>query len=272
MASLTLLEMTQNILSALSSDEVNSISDTTESMQVAEIIKTTYFNIAARAQLTGSKTLFQLDDSLDVTKPVLMTRPSDIDKMEWVQYFNADPETNMFKYVTILPPTQFLDYVNGFDLTADNVNTFAFNVNSETFNLAYKNDATPTFCTTFDNFYIIFDSYDASLDDTLHAFKTRCWGSVSEVFEMIDAFVPIIPENVFPLLLNEAKALAFFELKQASHPKAEQESRRQWNTLQKNKSLVDKPTYFDQLADFGRRGGGYMSNSSYFKSRGWDRS
>jgi hypothetical protein len=36
---MTLLEMTQNILSAMNSDEVNSITDTVESLQVAEEIQ-----------------------------------------------------------------------------------------------------------------------------------------------------------------------------------------------------------------------------------------
>jgi hypothetical protein len=45
MAKMTLLEMTQDILSDMDSDEVNSINDSVESLQVAQIIKTTYFNI-----------------------------------------------------------------------------------------------------------------------------------------------------------------------------------------------------------------------------------
>jgi len=52
-----------------------------------------------------------------------------------------------------------------------------------------------------------------------------------------------------------------------THPQAEREIKRQWGTLQKDKSLVDKPSYFDQLANFGRAG---PSNSSVFKAKGWD--
>ena len=47
----TLLEMTQDILSNMSSDEVNSISDTPESLQVATIIKQKYYDIVSRGDL-----------------------------------------------------------------------------------------------------------------------------------------------------------------------------------------------------------------------------
>ena len=43
MAKLTLLDMTQNILSALDSDPVDSIDETVEAVQVAELIKEAYF-------------------------------------------------------------------------------------------------------------------------------------------------------------------------------------------------------------------------------------
>ena len=45
MAKLTLLEMTQDIMSDMDSDEINSINDSVEALQVAQIIKTTYYNI-----------------------------------------------------------------------------------------------------------------------------------------------------------------------------------------------------------------------------------
>ncbi len=41
----TLLEIVQEILSDMDSDEVNSIDDTTESEQVATIVKSTYLSM-----------------------------------------------------------------------------------------------------------------------------------------------------------------------------------------------------------------------------------
>jgi len=73
----TLLDYTQSILSSLNSAEVNSIGDTTESLQVAEILRTTYYNILGRAELPEHEKLFQLTSSGDPTKPTLMFRPNE---------------------------------------------------------------------------------------------------------------------------------------------------------------------------------------------------
>src|SRR6266705_2351490 len=84
-----LLDLTQSILSSLSSDEVNSISDTTESLQVAEAIRTTYFNIITRIGLTKNTQLIQLNPSLDASTPVLMYVPDGTSRIEWLKYFNS---------------------------------------------------------------------------------------------------------------------------------------------------------------------------------------
>lgn len=268
---MTLLEMTQSILSSMSSDEVNSVSDTTESLQVAEIIKQTYFNILSRSKLPMQQEMFQLNDSLDAAQPVLMYRPDHVAKLDWIKYFDASEGTipPEYKYVTVLPVTQFIDMVNGFNTDESNVDTFSLSVNGSNFTFNYKDDRQPQFCTAIENYYLIFDSFDNLIDSTLQASKTMCWGEVLPTWVNVDSFIPDLDDQQFPLLLNEAKALAFYELKQQPHAKAEQEAKRQWGTLQKDKSLTDKPSYFDQLPNFGRRGS-FSNNISYFKSRGWD--
>lgn len=266
-----LLSMTQSILSSMSSDEINSISDTTESLQITEILKQTYFNILARSKLPMQEELFQLNASTDEALPVLMYRPDNVAKMDWVKYYDESVSSSppQYKYVTILPVTQFIDIVNGFNTDETNVDTFTFTANNKSFNFNFKNDRQPQFCTSIENYYVIFDSFDDAVDTTLQASKTECWGEVLPIWSNTDTFVPDLDDQQFPLLLNEAKALAFYELKQQPHAKAEQEARRQWGTLQKDKSLTDKPSYFDQLPNFGRKGS-YSNNVSYFKSRGWD--
>ena len=85
---LTLLEMVQSILSSMGSDEVNSIGDTTESLQVADIIKQTYMNMLGRYDLPSHNQLFQLQASGDPASPVLMQFPAGVTRVEWLKYFD----------------------------------------------------------------------------------------------------------------------------------------------------------------------------------------
>jgi hypothetical protein len=284
----TLLDYTQSILSSLNSDQVNSIGDTPESLQVAEILRTTYYNILGRAELPEHEKLFQLTSSGDPTKPTLMFRPNEgVAKLNYIQYFNTnvlgsqtgenqtDHDLNLdlaaqlglgstsppsFSAVQILPSDQFLAMVNSLDTTASNVGTFTFNdqlyPNTElldSFQINYRNDKQPQYCTVIQNYYFIFDSYDNTQDSTLQTSKTLCSGFITPSWQMVDSFIPDLDDWAVPLLLNEAKAAAFYELKQTIHPHAEREIDRQWVALQKTKAVVNKPSWFDQLPNFGRR-------------------
>ena len=295
--------MTQDILSNLSSDEVNSISDTTESMQIATIIKQKYYDIVSRGDLPEHTQVFQLSASLNPSQPTLMTLPDGVSKMEWIKYFNAstdptdlgpgsaihDLDTDLnglgdtgglpvpgYQYVTMLPIRQFVDMINLFNPENSNVGSFQFSdasnnfVQDGPFTFYYRNDKQPRFCTVLSNYYVIFDAYDAAVDSTLQTSKTMAYGQVVPTFTMVDSFIPDLDGQQFPLLLNEAKALAFYELKQQPHAMAMQEAKRQWSTVQKNKSVSNRPTYFNELPNYGRQGGGLRSGSSYFKARGWD--
>lgn len=295
----TNLDYVQSILSSLGSDEVNSVSDTPESLQVLDVLKTTYFNIIARTDPPEHKQLLQLDSSIDVIAPVLMYVPDGIKSLEWIKYFNsndlpndtnnggfqhdlnvdivdtsgeANPPPPGYQYVTILPVKQFIDMTNSFNPENSDVESFTF-TNAEngfpgTFTFYYKNDKQPQFCTIISNYFVIFDGYDNAVDNTLQTSKSMAYGEVIPVWKNTDSFIPNLDEEQVPLLLNEAKSLAFFELKQTVHTKAEQEAKRQWSSVQKDKSIIDRPTYFNQLPDFGRRG---MQPTRWFKDKGWDR-
>lgn len=282
MTTQTLLDMTQEILSSMSSDEVNSIGDTTESMQVATIIKRKYFDIIGRSSLPEHNQLIQLTSSTDPSAPVLMYVPAEVNSIKWIKYFDTnifdgaspntfehDVNTDIhptggssatrtpgYQYVTILPIEQFIDMVNHFNPDDTNVDTFTFtdaaNLFPGNFSFYYKNNVQPLYCTVIGNKYVIFDAFDNTQDDTLQTSKTMCFGQVAPAFQMVDSFIPRLDDKEFPLLLNEAKALAFYELKQVPHQKAEQEIKRQWSSVSKNKSVDNKPSYFNQLPDYGR--------------------
>lgn len=254
MAKMTLLEMTQDILSRMSSDEVNSIGDTAESLQVAGIIKQKYRDITSRSAIPEHSQLFQLTPSNASDKPTVMHVPENVDRIDWIKYYDSELVSSVaggYKYVIMLPLQQFIDMVDSFNTNDTDVGTYDLN----DFTFYYKNAANPCYCTVLSNETVLFDSYDSSLDSTLQETKTMCSGQISPVFLMEDTFIPDLHEKEFSLLFNEAMATAFYELKQMPNAKAEQEVKRQWSSVSKNKSIDNKPSYFDQLPDFGRPAG-----------------
>jgi len=251
---LTLLELTQIILSSLDSDEVNSINDTVESQQVAKVIRTVYYDLISKISLPELHDLRSLTASGDNTKPTLMTVPSDIRSIQWIKYNRIDPNTNedTFTYVTILPTTEFMNIIHSFRTDESNVSSFTQTIDGDTIEFYYKNDKEPDFCTIFDDNTVIFDSYNSVEDTTLQSVKSLLYGEVAPDFDMSDNFTPALDEKQFALLLNDAKVLAFAELKQMPHQVAMANSRKQQISLQKTKSKKE-PVWFNELPNFGRK-------------------
>jgi len=72
MAKLTLLDMTQNILSAMDSDPVSSIDETVESVQVADLVKEAFFEIISQRDWPFLFQLVQLTGLGDTSNPTKM--------------------------------------------------------------------------------------------------------------------------------------------------------------------------------------------------------
>ena len=64
---MTLLEIVQDVLNDIDSDNVNSIRDTVESEQVAAIVKSCYFEMIGNRNWPHLKKLFQLEHSESIS-------------------------------------------------------------------------------------------------------------------------------------------------------------------------------------------------------------
>lgn len=251
----TNLDLVQLILSSMDSDEVNSVGDTIESQSVLRIIKTTYFDLASRANLPRHYGLFQLTPSGTPLRPVTMTLPSNIEAMEWVKYnwaTTAHPELTM-RDVKPLPLQAFLNQVLSLNTNEPDVQSYVENINGSAFTLLCKKTCAPHYYTTADDGTILFDSYNNTVDSTLQAVKTMCWGQRVFPWSDTNAFVPDLDDKQHQLLLNEAKALAFAELKQVQHPKAEKNARRQWIDGQSDKTKIPLQTAHQRDIHYGRK-------------------
>lgn len=382
MAKYTVLQMVQQILSAMDSDQVNSINDTPEAMQIAYCIQHSYNNMLGRYDLPEHNQLFQLTSTSSSTPTLLLKPETGVQRLEWIDYYDTNPadsgppasdqfgayshdlntdivQTNTWNTTSnstntiatgsnqtysvlssstlpvvvgqavqitsgpnfmigsvisyshptlvVLPATaigsgtystwfitantgggappgylpieiltqeDFFNMINSFNPADSTVGSYTYTVSDNytgspySFTLYYKNDSQPKFCTIVGNQYIFFDSLDNTQDTFLNGTKTLAYGWVIPQFTISDGFTPVLDDQQFPMLVNEAKALAFLELKQTQHPKAEQEVARQLFSLQKFKHVANKPSQFSLLPSFGRRGNGYGGYPGYTQYRG----
>lgn len=242
---MTVLDMANNILSAMDDDEVNSITDTDVSEQVVEVLKETYFAMVDEFNLPSTEELYQLESAV-VASPTKMKMPDDTHEMYWVKY-NTDTTTSEATYrdVRYLSPEDFMMTILTRNETASNVTKI-----TDTVDFLILTDAMPTYWTSFDDEYIIFDSYDSDTESNLQAGKTLCYGIKEPTWTSSDDFVPDLPSNLFSLFLAESKSTCFFNLKQTANSKEEQKSRRQRIAIRKNKNRQDGRI---NIPDYGRR-------------------
>ena len=224
---MTLLDIVQSILSNMDSFEVNSINETPESLQIATIVRDTYYETIASRNWANKKQLFQFNSSLTPDKPTHFKIPEDVKEVTWIRYNCRDVEDTRLQYreIKYLYPDEFLDIL----YARDSTDTTKYQVVTENdgVQLIIQTDKAPQYWTSFDDQYIIMDSFNSEVDSTLQNAKLSVYGVRNTKWEMTDTFVPDLPVEAFPLLLAEAESYAFVVLKGVSNQKAEQRAQRQ---------------------------------------------
>lgn len=249
MAKPTLLAIVQDILSDMDSDVINSIDDTDEAGQVAAIVKSTYEAMISNRNWPHTARIINITASTDNLFPTYMTIEDDVKEFISVFYDKQKTDDTRLRYQEIKykEPDDFLRLTNGRDSSATNIDTV---VDPSGVKLLIQNDKAPTYYTSFDDETLVFDSYDSAVDTTLQATKTQARAYVVPDFEVTDTFVPDLPLEAFPALIEEAKSKAQFKLKQMQDIKSEQEASRQQRWLSRKAWRVHGGIRYP---DYGRK-------------------
>jgi hypothetical protein len=231
----TLLEMVQSILSDMDSEGVNSISDSDEAQQIASVIKDVFYNITSARKVPEHDRLISLTALTDSAKPTHFLYPEHVRQIRLFEYNSRE--------VCWKDPVDFLDSMPSFG--QDGAVAVLDPISGTT--LYIRDDKDPSFYTSFDDQYIICDSYNSNIDTTLQNSKSRCWGSQHPTFVISDDFIPELDDVLFPYFLAEAKSTCFSIFKSGSDPKIEQAARRLkafvQNDLHRTKLLPQRPHY-----------------------------
>lgn len=226
----TLLQMTQDILNDLDADEANSINDTVEATQVAQIVRTCYEEMCSNRNWPHQKKIIQFEASGTINRPNYLTFPEGIKELVSFKYnVIKDGETRVqYRDVKFLYPDEFLAKI--YARNSDDANIQQIQDDSGVVILV-QNDKAPEWWTSFDDSWIICDSYDSAVDDTLKKVKTQAIVYKEATWSHVDSFIPDLPEEAFSALIEEAKSTAFLVLKQMANQKAEQKATRQQRWL-----------------------------------------
>lgn len=214
----TLLDIVQSILNDMDSEPVNSIADTNEAQQIANVVEDTYYNIIAAREIPEHNKLLSLTSLSDSNRPTHFQYPTATKHIERVQY-NAGSELDpLWKTINWVDPVVFLDRMN-----QDGLRVETLDGNLPIYVIT---NAAPTYYTSFDDEHLIFNSYDSSVETSLQTSKTRCFGSTYPTFTQDDNFEPDLDNTLLPLLLAEAKSTCFSLFKGGPDAKVEQAARR----------------------------------------------
>jgi hypothetical protein len=252
MAKMTLLEIVQDILNDMDSDEVNSINDTVESQQVAQTVKSCYFEMIANRNWPHLRKLVQLEASGELIKPNYLKLPVGTKELVFFKYdrHTSDNPKTLMQEVRWKEPDSFLRLVSSRDETLSTTQTV---IDFSGTKLLIANNYPPTYWTSFDDDYIITDSYDSSVENTLQKNKTQCLAYIDPVWITSDEFIPDLPSEAFPALCEEAKSTAFLNLKQMANQKAEQKAGRQQRWLSRKAWRAKGGILYESYGRKGRK-------------------
>ncbi len=239
----TLLSLVQDILVAIDGEEINSISDSTEATDIVTIIENVYYDMIVDRKIPEHMSIVKLTALSDSTKPTHFTYPTNTDNLCAVHY--KDSEGN-YREVKWMEPLEFLSMSDG--RQADYTTVDDENAGTT---LRIRNNKRPEWYTSFNDEYIIMDSYESTVETTLQESKSRAFGNVYPTFNKTsDTFVPDLDAAMFPFLLAEAKSQAISLLNKAIDPKVEQTARRHKSFLKRNTHNTNRN--YNGIQNYGR--------------------
>ena len=240
----TLLQIVQNILSDMDSEDVNSISDSIEAEQIASVVRDVYYNMVSTRMIPEHQELVKLVSLSNSTRPTHFHVPESVKRIDFLRYNVSTTNGTEFKDIQYIEPLLFLTLHQD----GDNINT-VYDVNGNT-PILIRNNKMPNYYTSFDDLHIVMDSYDSSIDQILSQSKTQALGHKIPTFTISDSFTPDLDEVLFPYLLAESKSTCFSLFKSGVDQKIEQAARRQKSYMQSDMYRVKKE---NKRPYYGRR-------------------
>lgn len=248
----TLLYTVQRVLEKLDLDVVDSINDSQDAILVAREAEDTFFDMISRNEWPDRHDLLEVQSVSNVELPTALRLPPNVLGISSLRYDVTDPSTDtdkVIKNLEQLDPEDFLDLVYSRNSTS-----------SEVFSAVYKdiplyliNNEAPTYFTTFDNEYIILDSWLSDVETTVQGHKSVARGSQNPIWLHDDNYEIPVENNIFPLYLSELTASCSVYLNGAQSLEDERRRRLGISRMRRKAFRTDVDT---KKNNYGRNGNG----------------
>lgn len=249
----TLLQIVQKAMEALNLDEINSISDSPDAEQIAQIAQDSYYELLNQAEWPHTIRLEQLESVADSDRPNYLRIPDESVRIDYFKYDatltgSDDLPVDLveIKPVKWLPPVEFLRLTQARNTENSDVETIT-DFNGVRFHV--YNNREPKYWTSFDDTYLVTDSYNSDVESTLQGNKSQAMMKWIDNVVIDDDTLVSAPSHFFQTWLAETKSTAFIYMKQEQSPKDEQRARRGLAVLRRNASRTDRD---DGKVKYGR--------------------
>lgn len=253
MKKFTLLEIVVKTLDSMDSDTVTDIDDTDESAQVASIAEDVFFNMTTKKDWKHLKTVTQLTELTDANHPTHFTLTDGLENVEVIKYNVKTDAADADDYQEIRfikEPSEFLELVHSRNSTDSEVDTISDFGGADIY---VYNDRVPSCWTTFDDDYIIFDAYLATLDATLPASKTVVVSIKAPTWTRGNNDIPPMPGRMFPAFMERVKAVAHADLLKQRSAVHENEAVSQMTTITTKSTKTKNPNGINRKPNYSRK-------------------
>ena len=245
---MTLLQVINYYMDHTDGFRISTIDDGIESQQVASIAEKVFYDlnndVFGNSQL---ESLIQLDALADSTKPNYLQLPDDAAdiKHDAVMYdISTDVAEIEMKEIVYLPPFDFLALIGTKKASTTNQVVTDFGG----YRMTIDNDTAPQYYTSFDDEYLIFDSFDSTVDSTLQSSKSGIITQLQRAFTQSDTYVIDFPEWFHTTYLNTVMSEASAALREEPLPTIARLSRLGIIRARKKNRIGQK----DIIKDYGR--------------------
>jgi len=245
---LTLLQVINFYMEHTDGFRISTLDDSIESQQVASIAEKVFYDL--QNDVFGNhhlETLIQLEALADNTKPNYLKLPDnalDIHNDAVMYNVTTDVTEIEMKELTYLTPLEFLNLIGLKKVKTTNQVVTDFNG----YKMTIDNNKAPEYFTSFDDSYLVFDSYNKAVDSTLQQSKTGVITQQQKTFSKSDNYIIDFPEWFHTTYLNQVMSEASAALREEPLPTIARMARLGIARARKKNRIGQR----DKAKDYGR--------------------